>query len=178
MQNYLQLVIIQRLPCRKSDGGSRDCTANDRWQTVVWYLPNYPAAPRAASAFHYPSSLLGGCRHEFTPRVLVSVKLSKSANAGTNWERQAGLGTQEQTPSCGLCRLPALTAALAGRRALAAAQGRAGHPCGSCPRCASTATVILLCLLTNYVSPKSHLQPSTQMAINHSLETKRVLRDI
>lgn len=53
------------------------------------------------------------------------------------------------------------------------------HSCGSCHRCTSRATFILFCLLTNYTSPKSHLQPSpTQMAINHSSETKWVLRDI
>lgn len=171
-------------------GGSRDRAADDRWQTVVWYLPNYSAAPRAALAFHYPNSLLEGCGHKFTPHVLVSVKLSKSANAGTNWECQAGLGTLEQTLSCGLCQLPAFIIVMACQTGLGNRRGgreeegpalhcQAIHSCSSCHHCTSRATFILFYLLTNYVSPKSHLQPSpTQMAINHSSETKRVLQDI
>lgn len=107
-------------------GESRDCAANDRWQTVVWYLPNYSAAPRAALAFHYPNSLLEGCGHKFTPHVLVSVKLSKSANAGTNWECQAGLGMLEQTLSCGLCQLPAFIIVMACQTGLGKRRRRAG----------------------------------------------------
>lgn len=107
-------------------GESRDCAANDRWQTVVWYLPNYSAAPRAALAFHYPDSLLEGCGHKFTPHVLVSVKLSKSANAGTNWECQAGLGTLEQTLSCDPCQLPAFIIVMACQPGLGTRQWRAG----------------------------------------------------
>lgn len=107
-------------------GESGDCAANDRWQTVLWYLPNYSAAPRAALAFHYPDSLLEGCGHKFTPRVLVSIKLSKSANAGTNWECQAGLGTLEQTLSCGLCQVPAFIIVMACQPGLGTRRRRAG----------------------------------------------------